>query len=231
MFARSPQVMNQPKVSVVVAVFNQERFIGRCLRSLMQQTLDNSDYEIVVIDDGSFDRTGYALEQFCDPFDSFIRLITNETNKGLAYSANLGIEASLGEYIVRVDSDDYVNRDFLKCLLVYLELNESDAVACDYVVTDDQEKFIARGDAMQNPIACGILFQKKCLLDVGCYDSEMLLHEERELRSRFETKYRVDHLRIPLYRYRRHDKNMTNDGEKMHYYDQILKSKMADHGN
>jgi len=68
--------MRTPLVSVIVPVYNQEQWIGRCLRSLMNQTLSRSNYEIIVIDDGSEDRTPFALDLFKDE----IVLIKNENN-------------------------------------------------------------------------------------------------------------------------------------------------------
>ena len=69
-----PRKISYPKVSVIVAVYNQERFIGRCLRSLLHQSMPHTDYEIIVVNDGSTDRTDYALSLFCDPKDSVVQL-------------------------------------------------------------------------------------------------------------------------------------------------------------
>ena len=95
----------KPLVCVVVAVYNQERFIGRCLRSLLHQTFSHDKYEIIVVDDGSTDKTPYALKLFCDPKNSVVRIITNKSNLGLPASLNLAINASKSEYLVRVDSN------------------------------------------------------------------------------------------------------------------------------
>ena len=100
-------------VTVLVATYNDDKYIGRCLRSLLNQTLPASNYEILVINDGSTDRTSYALDLFNQPKDNHIRIITNKSNKGLPASLNIGIEASKSKYLVRVDSDDYVNQNFL----------------------------------------------------------------------------------------------------------------------
>ena len=100
--------MRTPLVSVIVPVYNQEQWIGRCLRSLMNQTLSRSNYEIIVIDDGSEDRTPFALDLFKDE----IVLIKNENNLGLPSALNKGIKASKANNIVRVDGDDYVNEIF-----------------------------------------------------------------------------------------------------------------------
>ena len=95
-----------------MAAYNQEKFIGRCLRSLLNQTLSHGSYEIIVVNDGSTDRTPYALELFHDA----IHTITNDQNRGLPASINKGILTAKAQYIVRVDADDYVNTNFLNFL-------------------------------------------------------------------------------------------------------------------
>ena len=224
--------MREPMVSVIVATFNQERFIGRCLRSLLNQTMSHHNYEIIVINDGSDDRTQYALELFSDPFDSIIKVITNETNQGLPAAINQGIRASKSPYVVRVDSDDFVNINFLNMLHFYLEVNTyADAVACDYLLLDDEERVTGRGSSADDPIACGIMFHKKYLFNVGLYDESFHCQEEREMRIRFEKKYNIHHLELPLYRYRRHNNNLTNNNEKMEYFDQKLITKHSKNSN
>ena len=215
----------QPKISVIVAAYNQERFIGRCLRSLLHQTLPHTDYEVIVVDDGSTDRTAYALSLFTDRFDAPIKIITNETNLGLPASINRGIRAAQGKYIVRVDSDDFVNTNFINFLQFFLETNQYvDAVACDYYLVDDAENVLEHANCMEKAIACGIMFRKEQLFEVGLYDEEFRCHEEREMRIRFENKFQIHRLELPLYRYRRHDSNITNNAVLMnHHYENLAR--------
>ena len=211
--------MKEIKLSVIVSAFNQEKYIGRCLRSLLKQSLNRDEYEIIVINDGSFDKTSYALELFNSPKEDLIKVITNEENLGLPTSLNKGINASKGKYIVRVDSDDFVNFNFLQFLSFYLDTNpESSAISCDYYLISEDEKVIERMESDKNPIACGILFRKETLIDIGLYDESFLYNEEVELRLRYLKKYSIDRLAIPLYRYRRHADNITNDKLKMEEY-------------
>ena len=204
--------MNSPSISVVIPVYNNERYIGRCLRSLLAQEYNRNDFEIIVIDDGSSDKTPYAL----DLFSGEIKIIKNQSNLGLPASLNRGILASHSPYIVRVDSDDYVNRFFLRMLSMYLSTNRyMDAVSCDYFVVDEREEFIDRKNCMKEPIACGIMFRTEQLIDIGLYDESFLLHEERDLRFRFLQKYQIHRIELPLYRYRRHEGNITNDAAAM----------------
>jgi len=217
-----------PKVSVIIAAYNEEKYIGRCLRSLISQTLHHSEYEIIVINDGSTDKTKYALKLFTNPKQSLIKVITHKDNKGLPYSINAGIKIARGEFIVRVDSDDFVNENFLKFLHFYLESNpHSDSIACDYLLLDDNENVLDRYDCSKDPIACGIMFRKDQLLDIGLYDETFLYHEEKELRMRFEKKYTIERLQLPLYRYRRHKGNMTNNQKEMKHYQSLLLDTMG----
>ena len=215
-------MLNKYSITVLVPIFNQEKYIGRCLRSLLSQNYNKNLYEIIVINDGSIDRTSYAL----DLFKGDIKIIKNKKNLGLPASLNLGIKKSKSEFIVRVDSDDYVNSNFLNVLKLYLEFNKNiDAVACDYLRINDKEKVLSRENCLKKPIGCGIMFKKKQLIKIGMYDETFLMNEERDLRIRFLKKYKISRIEIPLYRYRKHEKNMTNDKKKMKFQNLRIKKK------
>ena len=210
------------KLSVIVPVYNQEKYIARCLRSLVKQSMDRKEYEIIVINDGSTDKTSKILEQFLE----YITLIESEKNYGLPITLNKGIKKSLSKYMVRVDSDDYVNEDFLKFLYSFISQNNSyDAVSCDYFLVDDKEEILSRENSEKKPIGCGIIFKSQQIIELGLYDENLLLHEDIDLRKRFEKKYKVIRLPLPLYRYRKHETNITNDKKKLKDYLQIFNKK------
>jgi len=211
--------MTQPVISVIVAAHNQERYISRCLRSLLAQSVAREKFEIVVINDGSTDHTPSVLEEFADE----IVLITNESNIGLPASLNKAIRRARAPYVVRVDADDYVNNEFLHLLHGFLRENKyMDAVACDYLLVDEQEEVLARNNSLTDPIACGIMFRTEQLIDIGLYDETFLLHEETDLRMRFLKKHTIHRLELPLYRYRRHANNSTNDAAAMEHHRQRI---------
>ena len=211
--------MTQPVISVIVAAHNQERYISRCLRSLFAQSVAREKFEIVVINDGSTDHTPSVLEEFADE----IVLITNESNIGLPASLNKAIRRARAPYVVRVDADDYVNNEFLHLLHGFLRENKyMDAVACDYLLVDEQEEVLARNNSLTDPIACGIMFRTEQLIDIGLYDETFLLHEETDLRMRFLKKHTIHRLELPLYRYRRHANNSTNDAAAMEHHRQRI---------
>ena len=216
--------MKSPLIAIIVPTYNHEKFIGRCLRSLINQNFARDKYEIIVVDDGSTDKTQSALKVFMND----IVYIRNEQNMGLPASINRGRASTRSPYVVRVDSDDYVNEHFLSVLFMFLSENrEMDAVSCDYLLVNDREEIITRKNCMDEPIACGIMFRTDQLIDVGLYDESFLLHEDRDLRFRFLKKYEIHRVELPMYRYRRHDSNITNDDVA----DEVHRKKMIEkHG-
>ncbi len=211
-----------PTISVIIAAYNEEKFIGRTIRSLLNQNISQQSYEIIVINDNSSDKTQYALQLF----EGDVRVINNTKKHGLAYSLNLGIKEARGKYVVRVDADDYVHAEYLKVLSEFLEQNKyMDAVACDYLLVDDEEKVLSRCNCLSEPIGCGIMFRIENLIEIGLYDDEFLMHEDKELMLRFEKKYKVHRIELPLYRYRKHEGNMTNNISSMKKYERKLNEK------
>lgn len=212
------------KISVIIPAFNQEKYVARCLRSITNQSMNRKDYEIIVINDGSTDNTAKAI----DTFKNDIKLIENKKNVGLPKALNIAIKKSKSKYIVRLDSDDYVNTDFLKILYLYIQNNEEvDAAACDYYLVNDNEVVLKRENCEDNPIACGIIFKTKNLIELGLYDEEFLLHEDKDLRQRFNKKFKIYRVPVPLYRYRRHQKNITNDLKKSNVFMSKFKKKYS----
>ena len=210
------------QISVIIPVYNQERFIGRCLRSILNQSIPRKEYEIILIDDASKDNTLEVIKKYL----SDIELIQHDENKGLPASLNTGIKQANGRFIIRLDSDDYVHYEYLNLLSLYLKMNSHvDAVTCDYFEVDNKEKILKRKSHKDYPIGCGIMFRIEQLIEIGLYDEEQLWHEERELMDRFLKSFSLEHLNFPLYRYRKHDSNMTSNKEMMNKYDSILQKK------
>lgn len=105
------------------------------------------------------------------------------------------------------------------------ENNKLDAVSVDYYLVDERGTHIEHVSAEEKPIACGIMFRKDLLYDVGLYDENFRAREDEDLRIRFLQKYKIFNIPLPLYRYRRHNNNLTNDENKMKKYKKYLKKK------
>lgn len=117
------------KVSVIVPVYNTEKYLRRCLDSLVNQTLD--DIEIIVINDCSPDNANKILSEYEKKYKN-IKVIHNKTNKGIGYNRNLGIEKASGKYIAFVDSDDYVDITMYEKMYNKAEKENLDLVLCNF---------------------------------------------------------------------------------------------------
>jgi glycosyltransferase involved in cell wall biosynthesis len=210
------------KVTIIVAVHNGEYHIGRSIRSLLEQSMAKKEFEILVVNDGSTDNTLRVLNSFGD----WIRVINLEQQVGLPAACNIGIREAHSRFVVRVDADDYVHEDLLKVEYLFLAMNpQYDAVACDYLVVDDREAVTGRINSDEQPIACGVMFRLDALVKIGLYDEKFLLYEDLDLRIRFLQQHSLKRIELPLYRYRKHSANMTNDKHKMSYYSSMLEQK------
>lgn len=218
------KIKKSPDISVIVCSYNHGKWIERCLRSLLHQKfIKQEEYEIILIDDKSTDFTKKVLKNFKN---DNLRFFANKKNLGLPSSINKAIKLSLGRYVVRVDSDDYVARNFLYLTKLFLNINrEYQAVAVDYYKVDNNEVFLSKNNCMKEQIACGIMFRKECLFDIGLYDSKFKMREGHELRKRFEKKHSIGHLNLPLYKYRSHENNRTKNLKNVKYYEVKLNKK------
>lgn len=110
----------RPRVSVVMAVFNGERHVREAIESILAQTFE--DFEFIIIDDGSSDGTPAILEDFAAR-DRRLRLLQNETNQGIVFSANRLLGAARGELVARTDHDDWSHPDRLRRQVAFFDEN------------------------------------------------------------------------------------------------------------
>ena len=178
------------------------------MRSVLSQTLDSRLYEVIVVDDSSTDDSVEILKTY----GSEIRVIENDKNMGLAYTANVGIKSAKGRYVVRVDADDYVHADFLKTLLLGFEFfgRDAEAISIDYLKVSPEGEVLSYGSAVAEPIACAIGFKMDALETLGYYNNSLRIDEEVDLRKRFEeSNFRIRNLNLPLYRYVQHSSSLS----------------------
>ena len=116
------------KVSIIIPIYNSEKYLEECLYSVISQTL--RDIEIILIDDGSTD----SSPEICDKYaaiDNRIKVV-HKRNEGMGKAYNLGIEIATGEYIGFVESDDYIDRNMYKELYENAQIYDSDLVKCGF---------------------------------------------------------------------------------------------------
>jgi glycosyltransferase involved in cell wall biosynthesis len=121
------------EISVTVPVYNIEKYLARCLDTILDQTFDK-DYEIICVDDGSTDSSGKILDEYGRKY-SKIKVIHQE-NQGLSGARNTALQYVSGKYTMFVDSDDFIAKNALEGLYNFAELKQSDVVIFDYVHGD-----------------------------------------------------------------------------------------------
>ena len=101
-------------VSVVIPVYNSEKYLGQCLNSVLGQSLH--DIEVICVDDGSTDNSASVIQERMKE-DSRLKIVRHGVNKGVGAARNTGVEAAEGEWIYFLDSDDWVDSDYLEVML------------------------------------------------------------------------------------------------------------------
>lgn len=158
------------KISVIVAVYNTEKYLDRCIESLLNQTYKNM--ELVIVEDCSTDSSRKLLKKYKE--NKNIKVFYNRENRGLSYSRNYGLKKSTGDFIGYIDSDDYVEPDYYEKLMSSIKDNKSDIAICDIKLVDEQTNKIQRCKCYTNDFdvcsvvnngfaasACNKLFKRK----------------------------------------------------------------------
>ena len=135
-------------VSVIVPVYNVEKFLPNCIESIIGQTYSN--FELILVDDGSPDSSGSICDKYAES-NSKIRVV-HQNNAGLSAARNAGIEIAKGDYLTFVDSDDFVLPHFLEVLVKGCEDNQADLSVCAYTrcFFNDSVKSIPEKDVIES---------------------------------------------------------------------------------
>lgn len=195
------------EISVIITNYNYEKYIGRAIRSALNQSFNHDEYEVVVIDDCSVDNS----KEVISGFGSDISAIYNQKNLGLAASCNKAINQARGKYIIRLDADDYVAKDLLLIHHAFLSNNkgEIDATSNDYLEVDHRENIVRRRSGITFPIACSVMYKIDDMIALGLYN-EVLPREDEEFRRRFLNSGRhIYNIAVPLYRYYIHPNSIS----------------------
>lgn len=141
------------KISIIVPVYNVEKYVEKCIQSLINQSYKN--IEIILVDDGSNDRSNKIIDEYAK-VDSRI-LTIHQKNKGVSAARNAGLKVATGEYVGFVDPDDYVDYQMYETMLKKIELNMSDLAVCGFSkVTElsDKEEIFEIKDELLSPKKC-----------------------------------------------------------------------------
>jgi CMP-N-acetylneuraminic acid synthetase len=206
------------KVSIIITAHNYGKYVSQALESALNQNF-NESFEIIVVNDGSTDYTSSILEKF--ESDSRVRILTLE-GLGLAKACNAGIEVSRGEYIIRLDADDWFDENILLVEASILDRRpEIGMVYPDYYLVD-QYGSIMNHVRMQkvndevylldrNALAAGALYRKSCYEALNGYTEELRYQEDYDFWLRFTELFNVYNVNLPLMYYRKHAASMSTN--------------------
>lgn len=217
-------------VTIAIINYNGSRFIDRAIRSCFDQSTSNLKVEILVVDDHSTDNSiRYLTEnQF---INNQIRLFRNKKNMGAGYSSMLAVQKSKGKYFIRVDSDDFINRNTIEIMTNLLNYNnEYGYVFCDHFRTDEvglKQEIVKLNTKKKLFLhGAGILFRKSLILKVGNYNPKFREAEDHELLNKLNKICKGFYLPIPLYRYYIHSSNISKKGNRKKYIKLIKNEKI-----
>ena len=209
--------------SIIVPVYNTEKYLDKCITSILEQTF--SDYEIIIVDDGSKMECAIKIDSYLQT-SSRIRVI-HQVNKGLGGARNTGIQAAKGDYLFFLDSDDYIDKKALEIASNYLVKNQLDILAYDLklvrengdyldIATNNQfeleyNEINKKEMIMFQPTACSKIYKTQLFHDYSISFPEKLWYED------LATIYRIiphgsrfGYLKYPLYNYVQQNDSITH---------------------
>lgn len=155
--------MMSDKISVIVPVYNVEKYLNRCVQSITDQTYEN--LEIILVDDGSPDNCGVLCDVWAKK-DSRIRVV-HKPNGGLSSARNAGIDIATGQYVGFVDSDDYIHPQMYEKLYAALLETGADISICNYDYVDEQTGEPDLNMRAASPLKDGVLTRKQAYEKIG----------------------------------------------------------------
>lgn len=204
-------------ISIIVPFYNTEKYIEQCLTSIKGQTF--SDFECLMVDDGSTDSSREIASKFLD--DSRFKLL-GDKHIGFPFSKNLGLDNAKGEYICFIDSDDYVEPQYLESMYTILLNTDSDISSCnnnytmdsldlefnaqDVQIFEGTENIIER--MLRNTYLWNKLFRRE-IFDGMRFDDVIALSDTMLNYKLFERAHRTAYTKYIGYHHRIHDENMT----------------------
>jgi CMP-N-acetylneuraminic acid synthetase len=223
------------KVSIVITSHNYAKWLPKSLDSALNQSMA---IEVVVVDDGSTDHTQDVLAQYRHIPN--LKIVTTE-GLGLASACNRGIAEAEGEYIVRLDADDWFDENLALVLSTYLDNHPTvGMVYCDYYTVDVHGEIIDtirrvkvndEVELLDRPcLAAGAMYRRSCYDRIGGYNESLRYQEDYDFWIKFIEKFEVRNISLPMMYYRRHGASMSrNFSARMQTRRDVKKQFVAEH--
>lgn len=232
--------MNTPLISIIVPVYNTEKYLRQCLDSLLNQTYKK--IEIICFNDASTDNSLNILEQYAN-LDNRIIVINSQINVKQGGGRNRGIKASTGEYVCFVDSDDWVECDFIEKLYIAIKTNDAEIATADYYEYRDGnlkeishlgKKIKSSSIDIKRSIllnGCRLvtsIFNKKLFIENNLFFPENLIYEDNAIGpALFLSANKIIKIDDFLYYYRQNPISTTKSKNNYKFFDRLKTSVMA----
>ena len=222
--------MNNTKITVLMPVYNAEKFLREAIDSILNQTF--KDFEFLIINDASTDKSKQIILSY---HDSRIRYCENKINLGVAKTLNKGLKISKGEYIARMDADDISLPDRLEKQVEFMNKNQNvGLLGSSWYVIDEAGKKIQFSQAYKGKqsvhFMChgSVMIRKMCFKKTGFYRDLLEPAEDYDLWLRFSENYEVTNLEARLYKYRVHNNSISLTRKEEQDLKAALALKMAE---
>jgi len=216
--------MKKPRVTVYIPCHNYGRFLRDAVDSVLAQHFD--DWELIIVDDGSTDDTARIAEACVARYPDQIRVIRNHRAKGLQAGANAALEAARGDYIMRLDADDYLDENALLVLATYLDRHPDVGLVYpnyvyvnevgDVLGVENRKKVGSEAKFLDLPAhgACTMV-RKRVLKSVGGYSESYNAQDGHEIWLKILHRYHVGNVSTPLFYYRQHGTSLSRDEARL----------------
>lgn len=223
-------------LSIIVPVYNVEKYIEKCLCSLLNQDLDKNEYEILVINDGTKDSSAEIAKEIASRSENVI--VFDRENQGVSAARNKGVELAKGDYILFIDSDDFIEPNVLKTIVNECESKNLDMLAFNYRTINEKGepvKFYKIGKLPQGVVSgIDFMIEDKFAVMVWCYvyktkflkSNHLTLkpyrHEDEEFTPRaLMLCERIEFFNLTIYNYLQRTDSYMNSYAAKNIYDQL----------
>ena len=222
------------KLSIIIPVYNSEKFLAGCFESVFQQNLLEAEYEIIVVNDGSTDGSENIILDFKSKNSNLVFI--NQVNKGVSTARNLGLDIAKGEFITFIDSDDEIERNSLKTIIEKLENDDLDIFypKIDTYSKNGHRLGTVAFEGKCNEIKRGVLqerrtfpptFYRKELLKNIRFNPEIALGEDTVFNTKAQAiAQRVCYADIAYYRYTSRENSLSKQGQSEKAFGGFLKA-------
>ncbi|MCM3253617.1 glycosyltransferase family 2 protein [Priestia aryabhattai] len=221
------------RVSIIVPVYNVEKYVGKCLHSLVNQTL--KDIEIIIVNDGSTDNSQVIIDDYVKNYGN--KLVSlNKKNGGLSDARNFGLKHAKGEYVGFIDSDDWVELNMYEKLYNHCQETNADIIISDFIFEPDNSIIHANLKngveinlksnpelLLIEPSVCNKLFKRSLFYENNIEFPYGLFHEDRLAISKlYYHAEKIYYVKEAFYHYLKHRENSITTSVNMKKYNDII---------